>query len=174
MGVPAQYEAQRRAELSSARFVSLVAELKAIHAIGGADRAKNIVETALLGGKMLETSSFVFQIAAGVFDSDAVAPEIFFLSADVASDFPRVVGRAIARTLSRRRRTVPETLVDYTPTPSSLGSFRGTTGAWPTSRRRWRVRGRSNTSGQMRCPPRRSFPSPLSSPPRRPLTGSSQ
>ena len=113
LGVPAQYEAQRRAELASPRMVSLVAELKAINAAGGSDRAKNIVETALLGGKLLETSSFVYQMASGVFDSDAVAPEIAFLTADVASDLPRVVGRCVARALSRRRNTVPETLVDY-------------------------------------------------------------
>ena len=113
LGVPAQYEAQRRAELASPRLVSLVAELKAINAAGGSDRAKNVVETALLGGKLLETSSFVYQMACGVFDSDAVAPEIAFLTADVASDLPRVVGRCVARALSRRRNTVPETLVDY-------------------------------------------------------------
>ena len=113
LGVPAQYEAQRRAELASPRMVSLIAELKAINASGGSDRAKNVVETALLGGKMLETSSFVYQVACSVFDSDAVAPEISFLTADVASDLPRVVGRCVARALSRRRNTVPETLVDY-------------------------------------------------------------
>ena len=113
LGVPAQYEAQRRAELASPRMVSLIAELKAINSSGGSDRAKNVVETALLGGKLLETSSFVYQMACGVFDSDAVAPEIAFLTADVSSDLPRVVGRCVARALSRRRNTVPETLVDY-------------------------------------------------------------
>ena len=113
LGVPAQYEAQRRAELASPRMVSLIAELKAINAAGGSDRAKNVVETALLGGRLLETSSFVYQMACGVFDSDAVAPEIAFLTADVSSDLPRVVGRCVARALSRRRNTVPETLVDY-------------------------------------------------------------
>ena len=69
MGVPSHYEAQRCAELLSARFVSLVADLKAINAAGGSDRAKNVVEIALLGGKLLETSSFIFQMIMGVYDT---------------------------------------------------------------------------------------------------------
>mgnify|MGYP007078134013 CR=1 FL=1 len=71
------------------------------------------MELALLGGVSLHTSSFIYQMTCCTYDSDAVAPDIAFLSADAANFKAVVVGRAIARTLSRNK-DVPPSMLSYT------------------------------------------------------------
>ena len=71
------------------------------------------MELALLGGVSLHTSSFIYQMTCGTYDSDAVAPDIAFLSADAANFKAAVVGRAIARTLSRNKKDVPPSMLSY-------------------------------------------------------------
>ena len=87
-GVPAHYDANRRAELAAPHFVALVGELLAVHAAGGFNRSKDVVELALLGGVSCHTSSLIYQFGCGTYDSDALAPDIAFLSADCANDKP--------------------------------------------------------------------------------------
>ena len=113
LGVPAHYDPMRRAELAAPHFVALVNELLAVNAAGGSSRSKDVVELALLGGASLSTSSFIYQMACGTYDSDAVAPAISFLSADAANSKAAVVGRAIARTLSRNKKDVPPSMLSY-------------------------------------------------------------
>ena len=112
-GVPIQYDGNRRKEMEAPHFLALVADLRAIHDAGGSNRGKDIVEMALLGGTSLHTSSFVYQMAVGTFDSDGVAPEIYFLTGDCASELSAAVGRAVARTLSRSHKEVPPSMLAY-------------------------------------------------------------
>ena len=113
-GVPIQYDGNRRKEMEAPHFISLVAELRCIHEAGGSNRGKDVVELALLGGTLVHTSSFIYQMAVGTFDSDGVAPDIYFLTADCAGELSAAVGRAVARTLSRSHKEVPPSMLAYT------------------------------------------------------------
>ena len=113
LGVPAHYDPMRRAELAAPHFVALVNELLSVNAAGGSNRSKDVVELALLGGALCYTSSFIYQMTCGTYDSDAVAPAISFLSADAANGKAAVVGRAVARTLSRNKKDVPPSMLSY-------------------------------------------------------------
>jgi hypothetical protein len=148
-GVPAHYDANCRAELAAPHFVALVGELQAVHAVGGSNRAKDVVELALLGGVSCHTSSFIYQFGCGTYDSDALAPDIAFLSADCANDKAAVIGRAVARTLSRNKKDVPPSMLAYLDAETDclggwrrgwLGDFLGRFSKCTVSRKQQRIR----------------------------------
>ena len=140
LGVPAHYDPMRRAELAAPHFVALVNELLSVNAAGGSNRSKDVVEMALLGGALCHTSSFIYQMTCGTYDSDAVAPAIAFLSADAANGKAAVVGRAIARTYCRATKRTCLRPCSPTPTPSLPVSWSRRTGLRSTSARPLRAR----------------------------------